>query len=80
MSGIERILKLFKKKPYLIRVGAKEISKRYNISVENINDARKIYHREKNVVKKANILIFDIETAPLKAYVWSRWKQNIYLP
>ena len=24
-------------------------------------------------------MIFDIETAPLRAYVWSRWKQNIYL-
>ena len=25
------------------------------------------------------ILIFDIETAPMMAYVWSRWKQNISL-
>jgi uncharacterized protein YprB with RNaseH-like and TPR domain len=25
-----------------------------------------------------NILIFDIETAPLRAYVWRRYKQNIY--
>ncbi len=80
MNGIERILKMFKKKPYLIIMGAKKISKIYDVSIEDINEARRIYHREKNVVKKANILIFDIETAPLKAYVWSRWKQNIYLP
>ncbi len=26
----------------------------------------------------AKILIFDIETAPLRAYVWGRWKQNIH--
>jgi DNA polymerase elongation subunit (family B) len=26
----------------------------------------------------ANILIFDIETAPHLAYVWSAWKNNIY--
>lgn len=26
---------------------------------------------------KARILIFDIETAPLRAYVWGLWKQNI---
>ena len=25
------------------------------------------------------ILIFDTETAPMKAYVWGRWKQNISL-
>ncbi len=25
------------------------------------------------------ILVFDIETAPLKAYVWRLWKQDIYL-
>lgn len=25
----------------------------------------------------AKILIFDIETAPIKAYVWGMWKQNI---
>ena len=27
--------------------------------------------------KFPKILIFDVETAPLKAYVWRRWKQNI---
>ena len=27
----------------------------------------------------AKILILDIETTPIKAWVWSRWKQNIYL-
>jgi hypothetical protein len=25
----------------------------------------------------ARILVFDIETAPIKTYVWRRWKQNI---
>lgn len=65
---------MFKKKPYLVKMGAKKISKTCDVSIKDINEARRIYHREKNVVKKANILIFDIETAPLKAYVWSRWK------
>lgn len=37
----------------------------------------KDYSKEK--LKTSNILILDIETAPLKAFVWSRWKQNIYL-
>ena len=26
----------------------------------------------------ARVLIADIETAPMQAYVWSRWKQNVY--
>ncbi len=29
--------------------------------------------------KLPKILVFDIETAPMRAYVWSRWKQNIHL-
>lgn len=33
--------------------------------------------KEKSVNKFPKILIFDIETAPLKAYVWRLWKQNI---
>ncbi len=28
--------------------------------------------------KGAKILVLDIETAPLEAYVWGLWKQNIY--
>ena len=79
MNGIEKVLSLFRRKSYLVIMGAKKVSNIYNVSVEDVIEARKIYHREKKKIKKANILIFDIETAPLKAYVWSRWKQNIYL-
>lgn len=44
---------------------------------------RKLYKRKvqnKNVVEtKSNpkILIFDLETAPLRSYVWKIWKENI---
>ena len=79
MNEIEKVLKLFREKTYLVIMGAGKISKRYNVSVEDVMAARKIIHAEKKKKNKANILIFDIETAPLKAYVWSRWKQNIYL-
>ena len=79
MNEIEKILKLFREKTYLVIMGAGKISKRYNVSVENVMAARKIIHAEKKKKNKANILIFDIETAPLKAYVWRRWNQNIYL-
>jgi hypothetical protein len=29
--------------------------------------------------KGARILLVDIETSPVRAYVWSLWKQNVYL-
>ena len=79
MNGIEKVLSLFRRKSYLVIMGAKKVSNIYDVSIEDVIEARKIYHREKKKIKKANILIFDIETAPLRAYVWSRWKQNIYL-
>ena len=79
MNDIEKVLKLFREKTYLVIMGAGKISKRYNVSVEDVMAARKIIHAEKKKKNKANILIFDIETAPLKAYVWRRWNQNIYL-
>jgi transposase-like protein len=33
----------------------------------------------KDSVKLPNILILDIETSPVRAYVWSLWKQNVGL-
>lgn len=80
MNKIEKILKLFREKPYLVKMGAKLISERYDLPVDYINKARNIYHKERKRSKKYNILIFDIETTPLQAYVWSRWKQNVYSP
>lgn len=38
------------------------------------------YERELNrsgELRKRKILLFDIETAPIEAYVWSLWKQNV---
>lgn len=37
------------------------------------------FRQTKRFKDDVKILIFDIETAPMQAYVWSRWKQNIYL-
>jgi len=34
----------------------------------------------KNITNKPKILLLDIETAPIKAYVWRLWKQDISLP
>lgn len=42
MKEIEKVLNLFKSKPYLVIMGAKKISKRYEVSIESIMEARKI--------------------------------------
>lgn len=78
---MEVISQLFKDVPYLKRMGAKLIAERYNLNSEDIVRYRKLLKEKKSLKKPegAKILIFDIETAPLKAFVWSRWKQNIYL-
>lgn len=60
-------------------MGSGKISKRYDVSVEDVMNARNIIHKEKNQKREIRILIFDIETSPMKAFVWRRWKQNIYL-
>ncbi len=64
---------------YLVKMGAGKISKSYKVSVDDILEARKILYKTKERKKEVKILIFDIETSPMKAYVWRRWKQNIYL-
>lgn len=83
MTEISEIIKLFKEKPYLIRMGAGKIGKQYKLDPDRVREARNFLKRGAQGLDKPKgplkILIFDIETSPLKAYVWSRWKQNIYL-
>ena len=73
---------IVKAKPYLLKMGKGLISKRYNIPKSFIENARKEFSsntptRENMTTSK--ILILDIETSPMKAYVWKRWKENISL-
>ena len=75
----------FEEKPYMLDMGKGKLSKWLGVSEDDIKRAKKQIRSRlkassfasKNGLPK--ILIFDIETAPMKAYVWSRWKQNIYL-
>lgn len=80
---IQLILDLIKAKPYVIKMGAGFISKWQKCSIENIKKAKKIYYDsinvKSNIKKGPKILLLDIETSPMRAYVWRRWKQNIYL-
>jgi len=87
--NIEKLLKQFEDKPYMLEMGAGKLSKwmtkKLNVSIskEDIKAAKKAYrdiHNIKKSTKLPKILLLDIETAPIKGYVWRLWKQNIYLP
>jgi DNA polymerase elongation subunit (family B) len=62
-------------------MGAKKISAISGFSIKDIKEARShLRHQRRQCYNsQVKILIFDIETSPLKGFVWSRWKQNIYL-
>lgn len=55
----------------------------YNSYRVRISDAEYNYLNQFRATKSINgnvkILVFDIETSPMVAYVWARWKQNVYL-
>ena len=88
----EEVIAVFKEKSYLLEMGAFKISKQLKTDVNIIREARAIvrknikefgttYHPKEVAFKsdKQKILFLDIETAPLRAFVWSRWKQNVSL-
>lgn len=81
--NVNEILEVFKVKPYLVRMGKGSLSRRLHATKEDIVEAKKVY-RNTNLVqsinqKKPNILILDIETAPMKGYVFSLWKDSVNL-
>ena len=77
MTHLERVLECFSEKPYLLDMGAGSLAKRLHTTPELIRKAKAEYFERKK--RKPKILIFDLETAPMTAYVWGRWKQNISL-
>ena len=73
--NVQQLTALMEQKPYLRKMGKGLLSKRYDISPEDVI-------RAKNLVKGKHlpkILLFDIETAPLRAYVWKLWKTDIHI-
>lgn len=79
---IEEIVKKFLVKRYELNMGAGKLSKRYKVPIETIYEAKK---RTKDIInstsstgsKLPKILILDIETAPVKGYVWRLWKEDV---
>ena len=88
-TEVSKVIEKIKEKPYLIRMGANKVATQLGVSPEVIREARRILHIEgflhvtsehkMNPHSIPKILLLDIETAPLRAYVWECWRQNIYL-
>lgn len=73
--NVQQLTALMEQKPYLRKMGKGLLSKRYDISPEDVVRAKHLVRN--NYIPK--ILIFDIETSPMKAYVWKLWRTNINL-
>jgi DNA polymerase elongation subunit (family B) len=89
MTDIQKVIEKINKKPYIIKMGAGKIANWLGVSPESVREAKKLIYRE-SIMQEVpehklkphqapKILLLDIETAPLRAYVWRTWKQNIYL-
>lgn len=79
---LNEVLEEFSKKPYMLNMGKGLLAKRLKASPEVILQAKKEFRNSLSLdeeSKKVKILILDIETSPMQAYVWKRWKENISL-
>lgn len=77
--SIDDIVKKMEDKPWALSNGKNFLAKRWHCSPEDILKAKKIIRNKSFGSKLPKILIYDVETAPMCAYVWGRWKQNISL-
>lgn len=77
ISNVNIMKEVFRVKPYTLKMGTKRLQQIYKIDQNDIIEARRYYTNRRNIqVNKidliksnAKILILDIETAPLRAYV-----------
>lgn len=81
---LEQVIQEMKAKPYMLRQGKGLLAKKCRCSTDVIVEAKKMVKSSlsstpPSVENKVKILILDIETTPMQAYVWKRWKENISL-
>jgi len=83
---INRLVEEFLNRRYMLDMGKNKLASYLKTTAENILIAKKTAKTtlksgiaKENVVKLPKILIFDIETSPLEAYVYQKsvWKANI---
>jgi DNA polymerase elongation subunit (family B) len=75
--NLDDLVILMKAKPYLLEMGAGKLSKQYKTTREAIYKAKDLVREVKR--SQVKILILDIETTPLEAYVFQTqvWKARI---
>lgn len=84
---IKEVVEFLRNNPGYMKCGDARIAFRIGCTEEEAYEAKKIVRNFQNSVsidieedtRMPKILIVDIETSPLKAYVWRLWKQDIYL-
>lgn len=76
--SLEQVIKKFQDHPVYLQSGAGKMAKRFKTTKDVIYKAKAIVRNKDKHKKLPKILIFDIETSPLRAYVWTRWQQNVY--
>lgn len=80
---LDQIVEEIKAKPYMFKQGRGYLAKRLGTTPEIIMEAKKkaksLLNTTSKPVSGPRILILDIETSPMQAYVWKRWKENISL-
>lgn len=74
---LEDFIDLLKRKPYMMEMGAGKLSKAYNISREDVYNAKVSIRKAR--IRLPRILVFDIETTPLEAFIWQTqvWKARV---
>jgi len=75
----EELVKLMSEKSYLLDMGSGKLSKRFKCSRGDIFWAKETVRRSNAKKRTPHILILDLEMAPMRAYVWRRWKENVNL-
>lgn len=75
----EQIANKYKDKFYFLRMGAGKLAKRLHTDKATIYKAKEIIKEgiEVPVRYVPRVLLLDTETAPIEAYVFNLWKQNI---
>ena len=72
---LDDLVILMENKQYMLNMGAGKLAKQYKTTKETIYKAKEIVRGTHQKFPK--ILLFDLETAPLKAFIWRLWKENI---
>lgn len=89
MTEVIKVIEKMTEKPYLLDMGANKIASMLKVSPDSVREAKKCIRRDrivreipgnkKEIGSAPRILLLDIETAPVRAFVWRLWKQNVFL-